>query len=102
MIGATVEIIALFGGPVLGGVVLAYQVRSMIPNLGSLLVAYLFGASVSLGVPFGVVTLLAYTADNAFGAGALLQISAFICAFLALIAFLVTFVLITSKERNED
>ncbi|MFN5998667.1 MAG: hypothetical protein ACK47C_20605 [Paracoccaceae bacterium] len=95
------ELIFLFGGPVIGGIVWAYMLRGMIPNLGSL-VAYLIGSIVSLGVPFGVVMLLASTASTGSGAASLLQLSAYVCAFLGLMAFLVTFVFITSKESNEE
>lgn len=96
------ELVALFGGPVIGGIVWAFMVKAMIPNLGSLPVAYLIGAIVSLGVPFGVVMLLASTASTAFGAASLLQLSAYVCAFLGLMAFLVTFVLITGKDSYDE
>ena len=95
-------LIFLFGCPVIGGIIWAYMVRGMIPNLGSLVVAFLIGVIVSLGVPFGVVMLLASTASTGSGAASLLQLSAYVCAFIGLIAFLVTFVLITSKKSNEE
>jgi hypothetical protein len=103
MIGETVGVIALLGGPVLGGIIWARMVKAVMLDSGwSIVRSYLLGAVVSLVVPFALVSAMASGANRGSGASGLLYLSSYICAFLALIAFIFTFAAITGDKSNEE
>lgn len=96
------SIVFLFGGPVIAGIIWAYWVKAMLTRLKSLTLAYLLGAGVSFLVPFGLVSAAASGVSNSNGAAGLLSFSAYICAFLGLMTFIVAFTAITSDETDEN
>lgn len=102
MIAGSMNIVLLFGGPIVAGIVWAYYFKAMRTSLKSLILAYLLGAGVAFLVPFGLVSAAAAGASNSYGAAGLLSFSAYICGFLGLMAFIVAFTVITGDETNEN
>ena len=96
------SVVFRFGGPIIAGIVWAYLVRAMLTSLKSLILAYLLGAGVAFLVPFGLVSAAAAGASSSNGAASLLSFSAYICAFLGLMTFIVAFTAITSDENDEN